>query len=82
MTQMVAVVGAGVSGLTCAVVFAERGHRTAILAEKIGPGTTSSAAAAVWYPYDTGPSAGRSRGRWKRTAPCLISRTIPGAAFR
>ena len=56
MAQPVAIVGAGVSGLTCAVVFAERGHRTAIFAEQIGPGTTSAAAAAMWYPYDAGPS--------------------------
>src|SRR5437764_9860928 len=44
--QSVAVVGAGVSGLTSAVVLAERGHRTAIFAERFGPGTTSFAAAA------------------------------------
>jgi D-amino-acid oxidase len=56
MAPAVAIVGAGVSGLTCAVVFAERGYRTAILAEEIGAGTTSAAAAAMWYPYDAGPS--------------------------
>jgi D-amino-acid oxidase len=56
MAQTIAVVGAGVSGLTCAVVFAERGHRTGIFAEQIGSGTTSAAAAAIWYPYDAGPS--------------------------
>jgi D-amino-acid oxidase len=56
MVQTVAVVGAGVSGLTCAVVFAERGYRTAILAEQVGAGTTSAAAGAIWYPYDAGPS--------------------------
>ena len=56
MAQTVAIVGAGVSGLTCAVVFAERGYRTEILAAEIGAGTTSAAAAAIWYPYDAGPS--------------------------
>jgi D-amino-acid oxidase len=56
MAQTVAVVGAGVSGLTCAVVFAERGSRTVIFAEQIGAGTTSAAAAAIWFPYDAGPS--------------------------
>jgi D-amino-acid oxidase len=56
MPQTVAVVGAGVSGLTCAVLFAERGYHTAILAEEIGACTTSAAAAAMWYPYDAGPS--------------------------
>jgi D-amino-acid oxidase len=56
MPTSVAVVGAGVSGLTCGVVLAERGYRTSIFAEQIGPGTTSAAAAAIWYPYDAGPS--------------------------
>jgi len=56
MAQTVAIVGAGVSGLTCAVALAERACRTAIFAEQIGPGTTSAAAAAIWYPYDAGPS--------------------------
>ena len=54
MTQKVAVVGAGVSGLTCAVVFAESGFATSILAELIGDRTDSAAAAAIWYPYDVG----------------------------
>lgn len=56
MTRTVAIVGAGVSGLTCAVLLAERGYRSAIFAEQMGSGTTSAAAAAIWYPYDAGPS--------------------------
>jgi D-amino-acid oxidase len=56
MTQTVAIVGAGVSGLTSAVVLAERGYRTTIFTEQIGAGTTSAAAAAMWYPYDAGPA--------------------------
>src|SRR6266550_390616 len=53
--KSVAVVGAGVSGLTCAVLFAEQGYRTAIFAEEIGQRTTSAAAGAIWYPYDVEP---------------------------
>ena len=53
MPIRVAVIGAGVSGLTCAVVCADHGWRTEIFAEQIG--TTSLAAAAMWYPYDAGP---------------------------
>jgi D-amino-acid oxidase len=53
----VAVVGAGVSGLTCAVLFAEAGFETSVFAEEIGDRTNSAAAAAIWYPYDVGPGA-------------------------
>jgi D-amino-acid oxidase len=56
MRGRVAIVGAGVSGLTCAVVLAESGFAASILAEKIGDRTDSAAAAAIWYPYDAGPS--------------------------
>src|SRR5882762_10415221 len=52
----VAIVGAGVSGLTCAVVLAERGYRVAIIAEETGSDTTSAAAGAIWYPYDAEPA--------------------------
>jgi D-amino-acid oxidase len=52
----VAIVGAGVSGLTCAVVFAERRYRTAIFAKETGQQTTSGAAAALWFPYDAEPA--------------------------
>src|SRR6266513_4406576 len=56
MERRVAIVGAGVSGLTCGVVFAERGYWTAIFAEETGQQTTSGAAAALWFPYDAEPA--------------------------
>ena len=56
MAKPVAIIGAGVSGLTCAVLFAERGYRTAIFAEEIGQRTTSGAAGALWFPYDVEPA--------------------------
>ena len=55
MPQSVAIIGAGVSGLTCGVVFAECGYRAAIFAKETGRQTTSGAAAAVWFPYDAEP---------------------------
>ena len=55
MARNVAIIGAGVSGLTCGVVFAEHGYRTAIFAKNIGQQTTSSVAAAVWFPYHVEP---------------------------
>jgi len=57
MKKRVAIVGAGISGLTCAVLFAENGFEVSILAEEIGDETNSAAAAAIWYPYDVGPGA-------------------------
>src|SRR5215475_8023235 len=56
MDRKVAIIGAGVSGLTCGVVLAEHGYRTAIFAKEIGQQTTSSVAAAVWFPYHVEPA--------------------------
>jgi D-amino-acid oxidase len=56
MDRNVAIIGAGVSGLTCGVVFAEGGYRTSIFAKDIGQQTTSSVAAAVWFPYHVEPA--------------------------
>jgi D-amino-acid oxidase len=71
MPQTVAIVGAGVSGLTCAVVFAQRGYRTAVFAAQIGQATTSAAAGAIWYPYDAGPS-GKTIAWALETYPTLL----------
>src|SRR5512132_453871 len=54
--ERIAIIGAGVSGLTCGVVFAERGYHTAIFAKDTGRQTTSGAAAAVWFPYHVEPA--------------------------
>jgi len=55
MPESVAIIGAGVSGLTCSVVFAENGYGTVIFAKEVAQQTTSGAAAAVWFPYDAEP---------------------------
>ncbi len=55
MRERVAIVGAGVSGLTCGVLLAERGYRTTIFAAESGPRITSAAAGAIWFPYDAEP---------------------------
>ncbi len=54
--QSVAIIGAGVSGLTCGVLLAEAGYGVRIFAEEVGLRTTSSAAAAIWFPYDAEPA--------------------------
>ena len=56
MQKSIAIIGAGVSGLTCGVVFAERGFSVKIFAEQIGTQTTSGAAGALWFPYDAEPA--------------------------
>lgn len=48
-------VGAGVTGLTCAVRLAEAGHRVDVLARDLPLETTSVVAAALWYPYKALP---------------------------
>ena len=52
----VAIIGAGVSGLTCGIMLAERGYRTTIVARETGQQRTSDAAAAVWFPYHVEPA--------------------------
>jgi D-amino-acid oxidase len=51
MSDRVVVVGAGVVGLTCALRLLEAGHRVDVLARDLPLETTSSVAAALWYPY-------------------------------
>jgi D-amino-acid oxidase len=47
----VVVVGCGVSGLSAGVRLAEDGHDVRIVARDLAQQTTSSVAAAIWYPY-------------------------------
>ena len=51
----VIVVGAGVVGLSCAVRLLEHDHRVDVIARDLPLETTSSVAAAIWYPYRAFP---------------------------
>jgi D-amino-acid oxidase len=51
----ITVVGAGVSGLTTAIVLLEEGHAVQIVSDKLPQDTTSAKAAAIWLPYQIGP---------------------------
>jgi len=62
----VIVVGAGVIGLSCAIRLAEGGYDVAVFARDLPLETTSSVAAAIWYPYLSAPED-RVAG-WSRTS--------------
>src|SRR5690606_17886655 len=51
----VTVVGAGVVGLTCALTLAEAGVAVRVVARDRLHDTTSSVAAAIWFPYRAYP---------------------------
>lgn len=51
----IAVIGAGVSGLTTAYCLRRAGHSVGVFTEKMPTETTSAVAAAIWFPYRVGP---------------------------
>jgi D-amino-acid oxidase len=57
----VRVVGAGAVGLTSALRLAEAGHQVDVVAAELLESTTSSIAAALWYPYRAYPQAAVTR---------------------
>jgi len=61
----IAVIGAGVSGLTSGVVLAEGGYDVTLFADEIFA-TTSAVAGAIWYPYHIRPKA--KVERWGRSS--------------
>lgn len=68
----VVVVGAGVTGLSCAVRLLEAGHRVRVWARDLPLATTSVVAAAIWYPYRAQP-AERVLG-WSTTTLAELTR--------
>ncbi|MHB8606383.1 MAG: FAD-dependent oxidoreductase [Thermoplasmatota archaeon] len=75
-----AVLGAGVSGLSCALVLADAGHEVNVVARERTPATTSDIAAAIYFPYFAEPKErvigwGRaSHARFARLARSTSSR--------
>ena len=76
----VAVIGAGVVGLTTAVVLQEAGHRVRVVAAERPERTTSAAAGALWYPFEVGPPEAVNRwARATRSWLLALCRTAPEA---
>lgn len=79
----VIVVGAGVVGLTCAVRLLEAGLRVDVVARDLPRETTSSIAAALWYPHRALPQD--RAGAWARTsyaAFAALAAAEPGCGVR
>lgn len=74
----VVVVGAGVSGLSCAVLLAEAGHPVRVVTRDPPLATTSAVAAALWYPYLAEPR-GRVLAWAAATAAELAALAAAGA---
>jgi len=51
MGKKIAVIGAGISGMSVAYLLAEKGHDLHIIAKGFSPNITSNRAAAFWFPY-------------------------------
>lgn len=79
----VAVIGAGVTGLTVACELAEAGHEVCIVAEHDTPDTVSAITAALWFPHATEQSEAslqmlrRSRARFDELARDRDTGVVP-----
>ncbi|MEQ1894637.1 MAG: FAD-dependent oxidoreductase [Planctomycetota bacterium] len=79
----VVVLGAGVSGLSCALLLAEAGHAVTLWSRAEPLATTSAVAAAIWYPFEAGPPervagwASRSYRRFAELAEAGVPGVVP-----
>ena len=55
MGRHIAIIGAGVSGLSTALELLREGHDVTVYAREVTPNTTSDIAAAIWMPYKVEP---------------------------
>ena len=70
--MQITVVGAGVIGLSTALLLERDGHDVRIVAAATGEDTTSAVAGAVWFPYRVGPP--HRVARWAATTRAWLER--------
>jgi D-amino-acid oxidase len=51
MSKRIAIIGAGISGLSCAYFLSEKSYGITVFAKDFSPDITSNRAAAFWFPY-------------------------------
>ncbi len=51
MNKTIAIIGAGISGLSCAYLLSQKNYSIKIFAKEFSPNITSNRAAAFWFPY-------------------------------
>src|ERR1700760_294112 len=51
MNKKIAIIGAGISGLSCAYLLSEKNYDITVFAKEFSPNVTSNRAAAFWFPY-------------------------------
>lgn len=51
MNKKIAIIGAGISGLSCAYLLSEKNYSVTVFAKEFSPNITSNRAAAFWFPY-------------------------------
>ena len=76
--------GAGVSGLTCALLLSQAGHAVRVVAAAPPARTTSAVAAALWYPYRALPQDDVTRwsGATFRSLHALCAEPASGVRMR
>ncbi|HEY2726865.1 MAG TPA: FAD-dependent oxidoreductase [Parafilimonas sp.] len=51
MSKTIAIIGAGISGLSCAYLLSQKNYNITVFAKAFSPDITSNKAAAFWFPY-------------------------------